>query len=535
MKNKKNILKVLLLIFGVFMILSSSFVLYRHENIKIEKNSKAKNVENIQLELAELEQKLIKKEFSRLISDILILKDIIEEDVNDQDGISSLKSSQKILIGVLKNKKIYDQLRYIDEQGNEIIRVDLENDKPVIYEGEQLQNKADRYYFVDTMKTSEGEIYTSKLDLNVENGKIEQPIKPVIRVATKIYDKNKKEKGIVILNYYADIMIDDFVNVSKSRVGSSYLLNEDSYFISNVENPESEFAFMYEEKQDINFKNAYPLAYNEIFNNNKDFFETDTDIFFAKRVVVFNDDDGRGIKIPVDKMILGDGDLIVVSHISKHEHKDLYMGSFYDNVYEIIDKDIASLVIIFVLSILFAFIIFSRIKQRIQEKYLSEFDEATAVLNRRAGLEKIEKLINKTRAMNTDVAIIFVDVNGLKSVNDILGHNFGDELIKTSAQIMKDTIRQNDILFRYGGDEFVMCLSKVGYEEAENLWARILKQIDEVNKNNNLQYNISLSHGVSVIDKEEKNIDLKYYIDQADENMYKEKLEIKKTAVIIKK
>ncbi len=534
MKNKKNILKVLLLIFTIFIILSSSFVLYRYDKIKIEKNSKAKNVEEMQLELAELEQKLLKKEFNRLITGVLVIKGFIEEDINDENG-DDLSVSERMITRIVKNKKIYDQIRYIGEDGNEIIRVDLENDEPVIYKGEHLQNKADRYYFIDTMNTSEGEVYVSKLDLNVENGKIEEPIKPVVRVATKIYDKNKNEKGIVILNYYASIMIDDFVSVSKSRTGSSYLLNDDSYFISNVENPDSEFAFMYENSKKKNFKSAYPLAYDEIFNKRKEFFETENDIFFAKKVVVFNDADGKENKIPVEKIVLGDGDLIVVSHINKSEHRDLYMGSIFDSIYEIVKQDIASLVIIFVLSVLFSFIMYSRIKQRITEKYLSEFDEATAVLNRRAGLEKLNKLVDKTRSMNIDVAIIFIDVNGLKTVNDMLGHSYGDELIKTSAQIMKETIRQNDILFRYGGDEFVMCLNKVSYQDAEALWTRILNRINDVNRNSNLQYNISLSHGLSLIPKDEKSVNINKYINEADENMYKEKLEIKKTAVIIKK
>ncbi len=535
MENKNNIYKILLLFFTIFIILSSAFILYRYDKIKIEKNSKAKNVEKMQLELAELEQKLLKKEFTRLISGVLVIKGIIEEDINDEDGISNLSFSERMITRIVKNKRIYDQIRYIDEKGNEIIRIDLEDDEPVVYKGDHLQNKADRYYFVDTMNTSEGEIYASKLDLNVENGKIEEPIKPVARVATKIYDKNKNEKGIVILNYFAHIMIEDFVDVSKSRVGSSYLLNQDAYFISNTEEPSTEFAFMYDDKQELNFKNMYPLAYDEIFNKHQEFFETEDDIFFAKKVVVFNEADGKGIKIPVDKIVLGDGDLVVVSHINKSEHKDLYMGSVFDNLYEIINKDIASLVIIFVLSILFSFIIRSRIEQRNEEKYLSEFDEATGVLNRRAGLEKLDKLIDKTRTMEIDMGIVFVDVNGLKSVNDILGHNYGDELIRTSAQIMKNTIRQNDVLFRYGGDEFVMCLSKVGYEGAVSFWVRILEQIDEVNKNAGLKYNISLSHGFSLIPKEEKNVDINKHINEADENMYKEKLEIKKTAVIIKK
>ncbi len=174
----------------------------------------------------------------------------------------------------------------------------------------------------------------------------------------------------------------------------------------------------------------------------------------------------------------------------------------------------------------------------ITEKYIAEFyaemDQATNIFNRRAGLEKMSLLINKARTTKLNIGIIFVDVNGLKSVNDILGHQYGDQLIESAATIMKESIRQHDILFRYGGDEFIMCLEGLDSEGINNIWQRIKSKLDQINNNNELKFNISLSHGVSIIKGEDKNIDMNKYIEDADQKMYEEKIEIKKTAVIIK-
>lgn len=95
------------------------------------------------------------------------------------------------------NKEIF-QFRFLDENGQEIIRVDNYK-KPYVVAKEKLQNKKTRYYFRDTISKLDGEFYYSDIDLNKENGKIEEPIIPTIRIATPVF-LDKKRKGILILN-----------------------------------------------------------------------------------------------------------------------------------------------------------------------------------------------------------------------------------------------------------------------------------------------------------------------------------------------
>ncbi len=532
MKQLIEFIKVKLLVM-IFLVLSLFFITYHYQNIKIERNSNMMAAKQVQLDMVRLEHKLLKKEFKRLISDVLIIKEMLEadlDDLNTVDGISRLRRGFAVFIN---NKRIYDQIRYIDENGNEVVRVDIDDGEVVIYDEEKLQNKSERYYFKEAMATKAGQAYVSQMDLNVEHGQIEMPLKPMIRIAAKVFDKAGNERGIVITNYCADIMIDDFVDVAQSNNSNAYLLNDRAYWLANSEDPASAFAFMYNDRTDVNFKNVHPLAYHEIYNNEKSYFETDKDIYFAQRIVPFSSDSSTGANHPNDNIVLGDGALRIVFHMQKDKLSHVYLGAHIDVLLEILEERTGGFLAIFIISILLTILVQLYNSHKASLKYYSEIDQATEIFNRRAGLEKSLELIKKTRSSGINAGIIFVDVNGLKLVNDNLGHQYGDELIKLSAKIMKDTIRQNDILFRYGGDEFIMCLAKIDTHGAEILWKRIMSNIESVNQSAQYKFNISLSHGVSIIAGDEKNIDIKKYIEEADRNMYIEKMQLKETLLAV--
>ena len=101
-----------------------------------------------------------------------------------------------------QQKRIYDQIRYLDETGQEIIRINFNNGESAIVPEENLQNKAARYYFRDTIRLGKGEIFVSPLDLNIDHGRIEQPLKPIIRFGTPVFDRRGNKRGVLLLNYF---------------------------------------------------------------------------------------------------------------------------------------------------------------------------------------------------------------------------------------------------------------------------------------------------------------------------------------------
>jgi hypothetical protein len=81
----------------------------------------------------------------------------------------------KSFIELLRVKPVYDQMRWIDASGQELLRVELKDGAAFVVAKDQLQDKAGRYYVTETLKLAAGEVYISPLDLNVENGAIEVP------------------------------------------------------------------------------------------------------------------------------------------------------------------------------------------------------------------------------------------------------------------------------------------------------------------------------------------------------------------------
>lgn len=168
--------------------------------------------------------------------------------------------------------------------------------------------------------------------------------------------------------------------------------------------------------------------------------------------------------------------------------------------------------------------IMRRMIDKINQKWI--YDELTGLHNR-SGLKKYAyDYVKKVRQEKKLPAVIFIDLDGLKAVNDTYGHDEGDKYIKSMAFIMRQCCGKDDILVRYGGDEYVI-LTEVGLpEEVHHYIKTIQDRIEEFNKGD-IVNKLSASIGFCVGEDAEK-IDLEKLIELADAEMYKEKKEKKK-------
>jgi diguanylate cyclase (GGDEF)-like protein/PAS domain S-box-containing protein len=142
-------------------------------------------------------------------------------------------------------------------------------------------------------------------------------------------------------------------------------------------------------------------------------------------------------------------------------------------------------------------------------------DQLTGLYNRTFFQEEIKRL-NVERQL--PISLIIADINNLKLVNDIFGHDKGDELIKKVAEIFKDVCREEDVITRWGGDEFIILLPQSGIEIAKEVCARIKNKMHETNE---ISLPVSVALGYSV--KENLEDDFYEIIKIADDRMYKNK------------
>ena len=169
------------------------------------------------------------------------------------------------------------------------------------------------------------------------------------------------------------------------------------------------------------------------------------------------------------------------------------------------------------------------IERRQREEHLrrsaenrSLMDELTQLKNRRGFFELGEQALQAARREHHILGLFFMDLNGLKQINDTLGHMSGDDALRDTAEVLRNTFRGSDIVARLGGDEFVALAHLHSELDMEKLCSRLREHLQEFNASRQRQYQVDLSIGATLVDQPAEQ-SLEEFIARADEAMYEEK------------
>jgi len=169
--------------------------------------------------------------------------DMIQEDINfltnSVEGSGYLNgyhsdahdTLEQLFISGLLTHNFYDHIRLLDRHGKELIRVNNNNNRPQPVSKNKLQNKSKRYYYQEAMKLMPGQIYTSRLDLNYEEGKLEYPLKPVLRLVSPIRDHNNKILALMVLNYDAHRILERIQFHLNKLKDDAMMLDESGFWL----------------------------------------------------------------------------------------------------------------------------------------------------------------------------------------------------------------------------------------------------------------------------------------------------------------
>lgn len=230
--------------------------------------------ENLQVKLG---KQVIEKELETTISDLRILSQHQAFDViGTLQNFDAWENLAQEFVVFARNKRHYDQGRFLDETGREVIRVNSDSGNPYIVAQDQLQDKSQRYYFTDTLRLKQGEIFISPFDLNIEHGKVEVPHKPIIRFSTPVLYGPDKKRGVILLNYLGSNLIQALKEPVAGNKNTTMLLNADGYWL-HTHLKELEWGFMF--GHDHTIHKHFPEAWEQITNADEGHFYNSNGLF----------------------------------------------------------------------------------------------------------------------------------------------------------------------------------------------------------------------------------------------------------------
>ena len=407
------------------------------------------------------------------------------------------------LLSMIKNMDNVDQIRILNLEGDELIRVERsESNQCVIVADEDLQNKADRYYFKESLETLNGEVYISPMDLNVEYGEIESPNKPMLRIGKPIKSSSGEVIGAMIINVLGQNIINE---ISKNQVHDKdqiFLLNSDGYYLYG--GGDLDFSFMYKDTESQGFFNDFDMVWQGIKNKETSYY-FHKDQFYMKEMSPVNSQGFLNEKIKWYLVVQ-----IFEEDIMENE-------KFVNNTLALIVFIIGPILIIGNFFLGYSLARSKAYKEELVKN--ASFDELTGLHNRRMMMNMLEKMVLLAKRSKIPLSIIYIDVNNLKKVNDTIGHQMGDQMIIGAASSIKNSIRSNDFVARLGGDEFLVALPNCLEENVSEIIHKIEVEFEKKGMEL-MESKWEMSYGYAMLKENES---LKKFIERADRYMYENK------------
>ena len=162
---------------------------------------------------------------------------------------------------------------------------------------------------------------------------------------------------------------------------------------------------------------------------------------------------------------------------------------------------------------------------------ISQTDELTGLNNRRAFNELVQSEAKKAGRYNHPYSVMMIDIDDLKQINDSIGHEAGDRLLRIVANVMKETFRATDMLARYGGDEFIVLLTETDAEYAREAGDRVKTAIANTSVNMD-GHAISSTVSIGLASFPEDSGDVDEIMKRADQALYQSKSDGKNTMTL---
>ena len=461
---------------------------------------------------------------------------------------------------MLKAHPEYFQVRLIStsQQGMELVRVDRDGEKLTRVSAANLQHREKYPYVTGTLRLARGDIYLSDITINHEEGTHSALNKPTVTVSTPVFSPTGRRLGLIVIN----VDLNGLARLLKSNLPSAYKLYLSNQWGDFLVHPDETQTFGFDRGKRIliqdSFDDALPLVQgkgmNVVTNIKGDTKKQEGQVAAFVRLPFGDTVDKRfvilGLSQPVAnitretdslrwdtiKIILAFSGLALIfsvllsrivtgpliamvsainsfskdqvistAPLRRNDELGLLSRSFHDMQTQIM-MNLAELN-----------------ESRKSLDHLARHDTLTSLPNRRLFYDRLEHAITASRRSGKKIAVLFVDLDGFKEINDTFGHTVGDRVLINVANLLKSAVRESDTVARLGGDEYIILLDMI--EDTRHVKTVVQKLHDLFQKAMQIDghdLKVLASIGVAIYPRDGKDADeLMQFSDQAMYNSKK--------------
>ncbi|WP_432738535.1 adenylate/guanylate cyclase domain-containing protein [Maridesulfovibrio sp. FT414] len=256
---------------AVVLLAGGAYAFYHFKSTEAQRELRTQAVSDI-----DTARSLILAELEEPLSELLYLASLSEVTTAFTSVISPEHLSDLVSLSAIKKK--YDKIRLIDRYGMEVVRINYDDGAPKVVPEKSLQFIGTQYYFPRINSLEKDQIYISPLDLNIEDGKVELPVKPVLRIARPLFDEKGKRRGAAVLNYFGELLYPYLDGINRSPGEQLFLLNKDGYYLYGGA-PDDNWGFMFSERAGKKFQSLYPQEWQKMTTGASGQFSTPAGLF----------------------------------------------------------------------------------------------------------------------------------------------------------------------------------------------------------------------------------------------------------------
>ena len=460
---------------------------------------------------------------------------------------------------LLVNNPAYLQIRLIsaNEHGLEKVRVDRDKIGPVRVTGDNLQEKGHFPYVSQTLKMLRGSTFLSPIFINHELGSHVGLNQPTAIFATPVVDAANHTIGVIVINLDLKNAFDSLAS-DLPKTFRFFLANQQGDFLIH---PDSSKTFGFDRGQHILLQDEFPATAALVEDKTPEITViADAGAYaHAPLVTVFIRDTDRalsgantlllGVGQPLQQVLakadeLGDKIILIIGGVgiagimlavALARYVTNPINKLSNTVQRFsVSQDIGALPTqrqdeLGQLARNFL-AMHNQIKQQfaqlqqshLEMENLAQHDALTSLPNRRLFLDRLENAIARARRSSRQLALLFIDLDKFKDINDCFGHEAGDAVLQSVAKRLSTQVRETDTVARLGGDEFVVLLENIDSgDKVAEVAAKLCHSVYEALPYANQILHISMSVGVSLYPQDGETLD--QLINSADRAMYRAK------------